>query len=80
MTSTVRIILILGLGTISSGASAIESYKIASRERPSMQSDAPAAGQVDNPVQAICREVFVDTDEGYGVTNQEARVVCDQLR
>jgi hypothetical protein len=31
-------------------------------------------------MQATCREVLVDTDEGYGVTNRESRFVCDDNR
>lgn len=34
----------------------------------------------DAAMQAMCREILVDTDEGYGVTNRESRVICDQLR
>jgi hypothetical protein len=31
-------------------------------------------------MQVVCREILVDTDEGYGVTNHESRVICDELR
>ncbi|MCX7898640.1 MAG: hypothetical protein N2444_00870 [Methylocystis sp.] len=34
----------------------------------------------DPNMQALCREVLVDTDEGYGVTNRESRFVCDEAR
>lgn len=43
---------------------------------------APAPKDVapDNPLQAICREILVNIDEGYGVSNQESRVICDEPR
>jgi hypothetical protein len=33
-----------------------------------------------NPIQALCRVIFVDVDEGYGVTKQESRTICDEPR
>ena len=33
-----------------------------------------------NPLQALCRVIFVDVDEGYGVTSQETRTICDEPR
>lgn len=33
-----------------------------------------------NPIQALCRVIFVDIDEGYGVTKQESRTICDEPR
>jgi len=30
----------------------------------------------DADMQAICREVLVDTDQGYGVTSHESRYIC----
>jgi hypothetical protein len=36
--------------------------------------------QPQNPLQALCRVIFVDVDEGYGVTGQETRTICDEPR
>lgn len=36
--------------------------------------------QPQNPLQALCREIFVNIDEGYGVTGQETRTICDEPR
>lgn len=36
--------------------------------------------RADASMQAMCREVLVDVDEGYGVTNRESRFVCDEGR
>ena len=36
--------------------------------------------QPQNPIQALCRVIFVDVDEGYGVTKQESRTICDDPR
>lgn len=42
-----------------------------SRERP-------AQGKADDSPQALCKEVEVQLDEGYGVSGQETRVICQQ--
>lgn len=39
-----------------------------------------AEAEAQNPIQSLCREIFVDTDEGYGVTNRESRTICDDPR
>lgn len=36
--------------------------------------------QPQYPLQALCREIFVDVDEGYGVTGQQPRTICDEPR
>lgn len=41
---------------------------------------APETGAQNAGMQAVCREVFVDADEGYGVTRRETRVVCNDAR
>lgn len=38
------------------------------------------SNQPHYPLQALCREIFVDVDEGYGVTGQEQRTICDEPR
>lgn len=35
---------------------------------------------VDVDMQAICREVLVDIDQGYGVSSREPRFVCGDKR
>lgn len=44
------------------------------------QPQPPAAAEPQNPIQSLCREIFVDTDEGYGVTSRESRTICDEVR
>ncbi len=36
--------------------------------------------QPQYPLQALCREIFVDVDEGYGVSGQRPRTICDEPR
>lgn len=36
--------------------------------------------RAENPLQALCREIFVDVDEGYGVTSKLPRTVCEEPR
>ncbi|MFM8858827.1 MAG: hypothetical protein ACKOEW_01770 [Methylocystis sp.] len=36
--------------------------------------------RAENPLQALCREIFVDVDEGYGVTSKQPRTVCEEPR
>lgn len=63
-------------------AQALDGAQIAANESAhARRRAAPAAEQArgDNAMQAVCREILVDTDEGYGVTNHEARVICDEM-
>lgn len=48
----------------------------AARRHPAPQ---PTEARGDTAMEAMCREILVDTDEGYGVTDHESRVVCDEL-
>ena len=34
------------------------------------------SGADDADMQALCREVLVDIDQGYGVTSRESRYIC----
>ena len=43
-------------------------------------STSPESSPPQNPLQALCREIFVKVDEGYGVTGQETRTICDEPR
>jgi hypothetical protein len=77
MSSLLRIGTIIGAALSASGSMALEGGQVATNGSPAIL----RAGQSqDNDMQALCREILVDTDEGYGVTNHEARVVCDELR
>lgn len=41
--------------------------------------ETPAAReQTDSSPQAICKQVEVQLDEGYGVSSQETRVICQE--
>jgi hypothetical protein len=78
MASFLRIAAIIGAAVAASGSVALEGKKVAKNESPTIQRTGQS--QDDTAMQALCREILVDTDEGYGVTNHEARVVCDDLR
>lgn len=54
----------------------------ASTVKPATARTATAATEQppQNPLQALCREIFVNVDEGYGVTGKETRTICDEPR
>lgn len=82
MASTIRIFMVLGVTLIAGAAEALENAQIATNDsvRVQRRHQTQAQTQDDNAMQAVCREILVDTDEGYGVTNHESRVICDELR
>ncbi len=85
MTSILRVVAFLGVAVIAGqAAQAVESVQMAADDSARAQRRHPAQGQEearnDSAMQAVCREILVDTDEGYGVTNRESRVICDDLR
>jgi len=43
---------------------------VAARDR------APRAPEPNDEMQAMCREVLVDIDQGYGVSSHESRYIC----
>ncbi|WP_246719643.1 hypothetical protein [Methylocystis sp. H62] len=47
---------------------------LAARDRAAQARDA------DEDMQAICREVLVDIDQGYGVSSHESRYICGDKR
>lgn len=57
-------------------------FSAADSSRPGRRHAPPAREQAssDSTMQAVCREILVDTDEGYGITNQESRIICDEMR
>ncbi|MEF3365670.1 hypothetical protein V3H18_03890 [Methylocystis sp. 9N] len=61
---------------------ALEGPKVAaSGPSPAVKDRAPQAqGAGESDMQAVCREVLVDIDPGYGVTSHESRFVCEELR
>jgi hypothetical protein len=85
MTSTPKFLVLFCAALITAeSAHALESNLLAANDAPHVQRRhaAPSQEQArnDNAMQAVCREILVDTDEGYGVTNRESRVICDNLR
>jgi hypothetical protein len=40
----------------------------------------PQTREADEDMQAICREVLVDIDQGYGVSSHESRYICGDKR
>jgi hypothetical protein len=84
MTLILRFAGFLGAALILAGAAeALEGAQlIANESHAARYRQAPATEQArdDSAMQAVCREILVDTDEGYGVTNRESRVICDELR
>jgi len=64
-------------------ADAAEPILVITSQTPNFpQSAAPLIDQsrAENPLQALCREIFVDVDEGYGVTSKQPRTVCEESR
>jgi hypothetical protein len=85
MMSTLKLITLCCAALIAAGAArAVETEHLAANSPPHAQRRhvAPSQEQArnDNAMQAVCREILVDTDEGYGVTSHESRVICDELR
>jgi len=80
MTIVVRLVVILGATLTAGAAVALEGARVANNESHAVQHGLQTKTQDDSGMQALCREILVDTDEGYGVTNREARVICEQLR
>lgn len=86
MTSIPRLFAVFGVALIAAGAAqAVESVELTASDSGRFQRrhGAPVqeeARNADSAMQAVCREILVDTDEGYGVTNREPRVICDELR
>jgi hypothetical protein len=70
--------LAIGLTAFSGAALALDHAQIASND--SRDARRQARPQEGDALRDICREVLVDTDEGYGVTNRESRVICDETR
>lgn len=65
-------------------AQASENFRVAATE-PVVAARRHVAPSPDAPhndagMQAICRDVVVETDEGYGVTSRESRRVCEEGR
>ena len=62
-------------------ALALDSTLIAANEQGyGVRHGGRETAQNNAAMQATCREVLVDTDEGYGVTSRESRFVCDENR
>ncbi len=80
MPSTLRILAVLGVALVASAALALESKKVANNSTSPAHNGHQAQSREETAMQAMCREILVDTDEGYGVTNRESRVICEELR
>lgn len=84
MTSIPRLIVVLGLALFAAGAArAVETVEMTAGESSRYPHRYPVqeeARNADSAMQAMCREILIDTDEGYGVTSQESRVICEALR
>jgi hypothetical protein len=85
MTSTFRLCVVLCLAFVAAGAAqALENARIAANDSARAprryQTQAQESERNDSAMQAVCREILVETDEGYGVTNHESRVICEELR
>jgi hypothetical protein len=79
MKKPLLILFALGAGLSSAGAGPFE---LPLFDWLSPTPDRPAAGserRARSP-EAVCKEVDVPVDEGYGVSRRERRVVCDQER
>lgn len=72
------LVLFLTILPLAGTAVALDGGRMASDAAIVSRSTQSAAN--DREMEASCREVIVDTDEGYGVTSRESRFVCDNNR
>ena len=75
----IRVCAALALGVTQAAAADLAAVTEGGRAAPMQPGPRPEA-EAQNPIQSLCREIFVDTDEGYGVTNRESRTICDDPR
>jgi len=72
----------LSLTLVSGAAVALDHHhhhpRLAANESADFHSDQARAQDGDRL--SDCREILVDTDEGYGVTNRESRRICEKSR
>ncbi len=81
MPSTLRIFVVIGVALVAGAAWALEGRKVANNNTATPAHNGhQTPTREETAMQAMCREILVDTDEGYGVTNRESRVICEQLR
>jgi hypothetical protein len=69
----------LSLTLFAGAALALDYPRLASNE-PGDGRHHQAQAKDGDPLRDMCREILVDTDEGYGVTNRESRLICDETR
>jgi hypothetical protein len=73
-----KLLLLLACGLLVATASraldrsqlSVSGPTVAARDR------APQAPEAHDEMQAMCREVLVDIDQGYGVSSHESRYIC----
>lgn len=65
---------------LAGAAIALDSDHVAANEQAFAPRQAVESGADARGMEAACREILVDTDEGYGVTNRESRFICDDNR
>lgn len=70
----------LGLMVSGGAALALDNPRLASNEAGDARHQQARAQDSLAPLRDLCREILVDTDEGYGVTNHESRLICDEGR
>lgn len=81
-----KISVLLAVTALLAGAAqALENAQVATAEAvhaarrvagPASKGAAPGEAEM----QAVCREVLVATDEGYGVTDHVTRFICNETR
>lgn len=80
MTSTaIRAIVAFSLTILAGTALALDHPRLAANDSGDLHSQ-QARTQSGDVLRDMCREILVDTDEGYGVTNRESRRICDESR
>jgi hypothetical protein len=81
MTSTaLKAMMALGLMVSGGGAMALDRPRLASNDTAEASRQQALAQDALSPLRDLCHEILVDTDEGYGVTNHESRLICDEVR
>lgn len=75
--------LIFATLLLASASQAIEGSQIAASDpapAPGRRASMAQSVRANADMQVACREVFVDIDQGYGVTSRESRFICDEAR
>lgn len=71
------LLLLVGALLVTTASSALDRSQLSgSGPTVAARGGAQQAPGADADMQALCREVLVDIDQGYGVSSHESRYIC----